>query len=222
LSTPEITLEIRWFLPGIIPEKEVGNWFFHNPRFGARLIEKDGKKREDLYLLTPGNAGIGPKLREGKFEIKLLRGSQEVMEPGGAAGGRGEVWHKWKWPYARGKKDKKIDQLITESLLAGTREKLRVMVGKQRWQRKFRVAGPGELAPVAGSRKDLPWWVSAELTAIAVKGAPWWTLAVEICENPEASPLLLQQCLTWMLQDYAGPPLRVANSCSYPEWLAVL
>ena len=222
MSTPEITLEIRWFFPGIVPEKEVGDWFFTNPRFGKRLTEKQGKKREDLYLLTPGNTGIGPKLREGMLEIKLLQGGHEITEPMSSAIGRGEVWHKWKWPYARRKKDKEIDEFITDGLLAGTRQKLRVMVWKQRWQRKFRVAGPGELAPVAGSKKDLAWWVSAELTALVVKGVPWWTLAVEVCENPEASPLLLKQCLTWMLQDYAGPRLTAGNSYSYPAWLVVL
>lgn len=222
MSSPEITLEIRWFFPGTIPATEVRDWFLQNPRLGERLTEKDGKKREDLYLLTPGNTGIGPKLREGKFEIKLLQGSQEVTEPVSSASGQGEVWHKWKWPYARGKKDKKIDALITNSVLAGTRQELRVMVWKQRWQRKFRVTGPGELAPAAGTKKDLTWWVSAELTGIEVKGAPWWTLAVEICESPEASMLLLQQCLTWMLQDYAGPPLTAGNSYSYPAWLAIL
>jgi len=84
------------------------------------------------------------------------------------------------------------------------------------------VAGPGELLPVSKGQKDLTWWISAELTGLKVKGAPWWTLALEVCENPGASPLLLQQCLSWMLRDYSGPPLTADNSYSYPEWLAHL
>jgi len=221
MSAPEITLEVRWFFPGTIPAKEVGDWFLDNPRFGDRLTGKHGKTREDLYLLTPGNTGVGAKLREGRFEIKLLQDQQELeLEEG--AGGKSEVWHKWKWTYARGKKDAKINDLVTNSLMARTHQELRVMVRKKRWQRKFRLAGPEELAPRPGSEKDLTWWLSAELTGLQVGESPWWTLALEVCENPNAPLPLLRQSLSWMLQDYAGLPLKLKDSYSYPEWLAIL
>jgi hypothetical protein len=221
MSAPEITWEVRWFFKGSIPEKEVGDWFLNNPRFGERLIGKHGKKREDLYLLTPGNTSIGAKLREGRFEIKLLQDQQELELAGGGSG-KSEVWHKWKWPYARGKKDTKINELITGSFMASTHPKLRVMVRKKRWQRKFTVTGPGELAPLPGREKGPTWWLSAELTGLQVGESPWWTLALEFCENREARLPLLQQSLSWILQDYAGLPLKLQDSYSYPEWLAIL
>jgi hypothetical protein len=221
MSAPEITWEVRWFFKGSIPEKEVGDWFLNNPRFGERLTGKHGKEREDLYLLTPGNTGIGAKLREGRFEIKLLQDQQDLELTGGA-GGRSEVWHKWKWLYARGKKDAKINELVTRSLMASTHPKLRVMVRKKRWQRKFTVTGPGELAPFPGRGKDLTWWLSAELTGLQVGDSPWWTLALEVYGNPDEPMPKLEQSLLCLLQEYPGPPLRMANSQSYPEWLAML
>jgi len=54
--------------------------------------------REDIYLLTPGNSDIGAKLREGKFEIKLLKDQQEFIDLAGGVSSKSEVWHKWKWP----------------------------------------------------------------------------------------------------------------------------
>ena len=143
---------------------------------------KYGKKREDLYLLTPGNTGIGPKLREGKLEIKLLQGCQETTEPVISASAKSEIWHKWKGPYAKGKKDKKIDKLITKSILAGTQEKLRVTVWKKggrgnsgsparenwsRWPGDKKVR-PGESAP------NLPAYRSREHP-----GGPWPSKSVK-------------------------------------------
>ena len=165
-----MTLEIRWFFPGTIPENEVEDWFLDNPRFGERLTEKHGKTREDIYLLTPGNSDIGAKLREGKFEIKLRQVQQEFIDLAGGVSGKSEVWHKWKWPYARTKKDKKINEVVTNSFLARTPEKLRVTIWKQRWQRKFKPASPEDLDPVPKSQKDLSWRISAELTGLQIKG----------------------------------------------------
>jgi hypothetical protein len=219
MALPQVTLEIRWFFPGIIPEPGVQDWFLHTPRFGAELTDKHGKAREDLYLLTPGSTAMGPKLREGRFEIKLIQGWQECAVPGCPVNGRSEVWHKWQWPYATNKANKE-SAAVTASFLAGTPENLRVVVGKKRWQRKFRCAGPGDLAPLAKVPTDLPWWISAELTALRVQGAPWWTLAVEVCEHPDDALPILQQSAAWMLLDYPGPPLGLDNSLSYPEWLA--
>ncbi|MFZ2087839.1 MAG: hypothetical protein WAU47_04625 [Desulfobaccales bacterium] len=221
MSEPEITLEIRWFFPGTISEKEVKDWFLQNPRFGDRFTEKNGKKREDLYFRTPGHTGIGPKLREGRFEIKLLQGQQE-LELAGAVSGRTEVWYKWKWSYAKGKKDKKISDLVSASFLAGTPEHSRVTVAKIRWLRKFTVEGPGKFVPVSKSQKDLTWWISTEITGVQVKDSPWWTLALEVYGNPDEPMPKLEQSLLWLIEDYPGPPLRMANSQSYPEWLARL
>jgi hypothetical protein len=219
MALPQVTLEIRWFFPGTVPEPGVKDWFLHTPRFGAELTDEHGKAREDIYLLTPGTTAIGPKLREGRFEIKLIQDRQEFALPGGSVSGMSEVWHKWQWPYATNKANNE-SAAVTASFLASTPENLRVVVWKKRWQRKFRLAGSGELAPLAKVPKDLPWWISAELTALRVQGMPWWTLAVEVCEHPGDALPFLRQSAAWMLQDYPGPPLGPGNSLSYPAWLA--
>ena len=111
---------------------------------------------------------------------------------------------------------------MTNSFLARTPEKLRVTIWKQRWQRKFKPASPEDLDPVPKSQKDLSWRISAELTRLQIKGAPWWTMSIEVRENPDDPSLFFQQSVHWMLQDYPGPLLQIDNYSSYPEWLALL
>ena len=82
MALPQVTLEVRWFFPGTIPEPGVKDWFLHTPRFGAELTDEHGKAREDIYLLTPGTTAMGPKLREGRFEIKLNQDRQEFAAAG--------------------------------------------------------------------------------------------------------------------------------------------
>lgn len=222
MAIPQITVEIRWFCQGKIPEKGVKDWFQNNSRFGDILEAKHGKKREDLYLITPGNTHIGPKLSEGRFEIKILQNHPEIIAIEGSAIGKGEIWQKWTWPYAKTGKDKKIIAWLFTSFLARTPENLRVAVWKNRWQRNFKPTSEGELAPVPMSQKGLSCWIYTELTELKVKGAPWWSLTVEIYGDPDNPMAFLQQSLQWILQDYAGPPLELDNSYSYPEWLASL
>jgi hypothetical protein len=221
MPQPQITVEIRWFFQGV-SEKGVNNWFLLNPRLGETLTEQRGQIRSDLYLLASGNTGIGVKLREGRFEIKVLQHHEEVLAKGGAVSGRGEIWHKWKWPYAKAKSDKKTDELVITSFMANTPENLRVRVWKKRWQRLFSPAGAKALAPMPKSPKGLAWWIQAELTELEVKGAPWWTLALEIYGNPDEPTAILWQSLQRFLEDYAGPPLQIDNSYSYPQWLTML
>jgi hypothetical protein len=221
MALPEITVEIRWFFPGV-PEIGVKNWFLDNPRFGEALTETQGPIRSDLYLLAGGNTGIGRKLREGSFEIKLMQHQEEIIAAGGAVRGRGEIWHKWKWAYARAKKDNKTDELVIASFMASTAKNLRVMVRKKRWQRVFSPIGTAESAMVPGSPKEPSCWIQAELTELRVEEAPWWTLALEVYGNPEEPLAFLRQNLQWFLEDYGGPALHIDNSYSYPEWLAML
>ena len=221
MALPQITVEIRWFFPGV-PEIGVKNWFLSNLRFSEILTENQGKMRSDLYLLAGGNTGIGPKLREGRFEIKLVQLQGDIIALDGAVRGTGEIWHKWKWPYARTKKDKKTNELVIAGFMARTAEHLRVIVQKKRWQRVFNPTGTGLSAPGPRSPKGLSCWIQAELTQLQVKGAPWWTIALEVYGNPEEPMAFLRQSLQWFLEDYAGPPLQIDNSYSYPEWLGRL
>ena len=222
MAMPQVTLEIRWFFPETVSAAGVQDWFLHNPRLGPALTEEQGETRVDLYLLTPGNTQIGPKLRGGRFEIKVRQNHQEIIDLNGSVSGKAEIWHKWKWPYARAKKDKEINDLVISSFLARTSENLRATVWKKRWQRKFKADHPEELTPVPMGQKGLSCWISAEFTGIKIKGTPWWTLALEIYGTSEEPFTFLRECLHWFLRDYAGPSLTVANSYSYPEWLALL
>lgn len=221
MALPEITVEIRWFFPGA-PEIGVKNWFLMNLRFGEALTETQGKMRLDLYLLAGGNTGIGAKLREGSFEIKLVQHQEDILTAGGAVRGRGEIWHKWKWPYARTKKDNQTDDLVIASFMARRTGNLRVMVRKKRWQRVFSPIGTKELAGLPRSPQEPSCWIQAEFTELQVQEAPWWTLALEVYGNPEEPMVVLRQNLQWFLQDYGGPALHIDNSYSYPEWLAML
>jgi hypothetical protein len=149
MALPQISVEIRWFFSGV-SEIGVKNWFLSSPRFGEILTEQQGRIRSDLYLVAGGNPGIGPKLQEDRFEIKLVQQQEDISVSGGVVRGKGEIWHKWKWPYARAKKDKKIDEVVISSFVARTAEDQRVT-----WYEKVPLEGqaplphgqPGAAAP---------------------------------------------------------------------------
>ena len=85
------SLEVRWIFPGQL-EASVAGWF---GRFPA-----EPESREDLYLLDPQWRGLSVKVRGGSaLEVKVYRGSPEVLNLPGRARGRMESWQKWSFPF---------------------------------------------------------------------------------------------------------------------------
>lgn len=76
------SVEVRWFFPGnspgkgrsISPPSNVKQWFNR----GSDLVWLP-KERTDSYLLLPGCETTSVKRREGRFEVKAIRGGSEAV-----------------------------------------------------------------------------------------------------------------------------------------------
>ncbi len=64
----------------------------------------------------------------------------------------------------------------------------------------------------------------AEIAELIVAGAPWWTLACEIVGDLSKPMEKLQLGMSWLLEDteYQGPELKLEDSYSYPQLIAIL
>ncbi len=80
--------EVRWFIPEHLPD-EVLDWFK-----AGRVLNSEGMHVHE-YLLFPDCEYVGVKLRDGRFEIKAMRGSSEPLNPNLSVAGRREQWIKW-------------------------------------------------------------------------------------------------------------------------------
>ena len=87
------TAEVRWFVPGALPEP-VRQWF------AALGPPVDEQTRADRYL-APSSEALGVKLREGRLEPKRR---QAIAGPFRTDRARAtvETWAKWSFPLADG------------------------------------------------------------------------------------------------------------------------
>mgnify|MGYP006286280249 CR=1 FL=1 len=200
------TAEMRWFLPGAIPE-QVQAWF----RSGPGHIERE-PYRTDRYLL-PESAGMNVKLRQGRIEVKRRFGEAGQMRISERTTGVLEHWHKWSFELAE------AGSLAAEgsrSLGASW-----ISVRKERQLRRYRVRGgedPVALLPPASAGAGC----ELEITKVEAAGQLWWTLAFEAFgdESSLQANLLLVARHVLMADD--SPRLRAGDSRSYASWLTGL
>lgn len=191
------TAEVRWFVPGPMPEA-VRAW----PMVPAGTPER----RTDRYLLFAGCETVGVKLREGRFEVKALTGPPEVVPFGQGIAGRVSRWAKW----SRSEVD--VDPADRETWIE---------VAKARRQQTYRVVG-GRLTGVSTYAHP---GCTVEVGTVEVDGAAWWTLAFE-ATGPEAElrwrlHRVVAACVEAApLAD--GVVLRLGHSLAYPAFLAGL
>jgi len=81
------TLEVRWFLPGAVPES-VAAWF---DALGEAV---EAESRTDRYLVPVASDELGLKVREGRVEAKQRIGRDDVATWGQATAVP-ETWRKW-------------------------------------------------------------------------------------------------------------------------------
>ena len=188
-------LEVRWILRGELLGA-VASWFGRFPAETTVL--------EDAYLLDPYLPGLSVKVRAGRaLEVKMYLGSPGLLEVAGQARGRLESWEKWSFPHgppSPGSGDP-----------AGWRP-----VGKRRrisWfaqATRMGVPQPGE-QPACG----------VELTAVDVRGEPWWTLGFEAIGPVDALRPELDAAAAVVFADAlpGGVELSMDDSQSYLQWL---
>jgi hypothetical protein len=189
------SLEVRWILRGQLADAVTG-WF---GRFPAETMAV-----EDAYLLDPYLPGLSVKVREGRaLEVKMYRGSPGLLEVAGRARGRLEFWQKWSFPHgppSPGSGD-----------AAGWR-----LVSKRRrisWFAQATGMGIPQLTQQPGC--------AVELTAVDLRGEPWWTLGFEAKGPADALRRELDAAAASVFADAlpGGVALGIDNSQSYVRWL---
>ncbi|MEE8104814.1 MAG: hypothetical protein V3T86_04690 [Planctomycetota bacterium] len=206
--------EMRWFLPGVVPP-ETHAWFESLASDHAVAAYP----REDVYLIVPARDDLGPKVREGRFEIKIR--DAQLDTPVVAAEhviGIAEDWSKHKWRCSEEVRG-----------LANVFDKgPRLRVAKYRRQRKFKIVDD-RLDPVKlKSRHDVVFLV--ELTELHThfldkkktgsEPARGWTVACEAVAPAEIVAHALELGATEIFANYNGPPLTPDMSFGYPHYAA--
>ena len=189
------SLEVRWIFPGQLSPAMTG-WF---GRFPAQT-----QMLEDSYLLDPYLPGLSVKVRGGRaLEVKAYRGSPGLFQVAGRARGRLQSWQKWSFP---------CDQPSPGSGdPAGWR-----LVSKRRrisWFPQATQMGVLQLGEQPGC--------AVELTAVDVRGEPWWTLGFEATGPADALRRELDTAAALVFADALpdGVELRMDDSQSYAQWL---
>ncbi len=201
------TAEIRWFVEGA-PGAKVRSWF------DASEFSRQEDTRIDSYLLLPGCATCGVKIRQGHFEIKAQTSAPEPVAYGNGITGVRATWVKWSSGLAGA-------QLVQEQRGPETW----VQVEKSRMLRLFALSGgieekrPGE-------------WLSGpgcfvELAALRLPGesedwhdaATWWSVCLEAFGHADEVLRLVDAVAASDSLRSMAAELPAAASLSYPEWL---
>jgi hypothetical protein len=191
------SLELRWILPGQLPDAVAG-WF---DRFPAAV-----ESRLDVYL--PPLGGLSVKVRGGgPFEVKVYRGSPGFLDLAGRAHGRMEYWQKWSFPF---------DTPAQHSDEPAGWNK----VHKTRRVSWFSLSGETSRTGLPGPREEPG--CAVELTKVGVRGEAWWTLGFEATGPAETLRRELEAAATAVFAQTPPADLKFGiDDCrSYAEWLS--
>jgi hypothetical protein len=190
------TTELRWFLPGPLPE-EVRRWFT-----GPLGVVEE---RRDSYLLV-GRSDTGVKYRGGEtLELKVRQQVGRGLELGGGLVGRPEDWRKWT----------PADPLVGPSPVRRW-----VDVDKAILKRRFSLDGTEQ---VWSGRQDGGPACDIEVVDVRVDAVAMWTFALTAFgPRPTRRAALVAgwEGLTAATSGHAPSGLTAARALSYPEWLA--
>lgn len=190
------SLEVRWILRGELAGA-VARWFERFPAETAAL--------QDAYLLDPYLPGLSVKVRrEGRaLDVKMYRGSPGLLEMPGRARGRLESWQKWSFPHG------------PPSPRSGDPAGWR-LVSKRRRISWFAQA-TGVRMPQQGEQPRC----AVELTAVKLRGEPWWSLGFEATGPANALRRELDAAAGLVFTDALprGVELSIDDSQSYAQWL---
>jgi len=204
--------EVRWFYPSDTfkkgsppsPPNEVQQWFQQE----SALLWPP-KERTDRYLLLPGCETTSVKAREGRFEVKAIRGASETVSYGKGVSGRSDAWIKWSYGEQR-------VEVFIEALEQEPEGWLDVT--KWRWMRKFSL-DYSNLVEVSVRDQPLQGG-NIELTAIQASDNHWWTIGLEAFGPAETVRENLHSVANHFFTKSKPPiALHTTNSCPYPVWL---
>lgn len=197
------TAEVRWFFPGRIPS-EVHDWFAT-----AASVNEPPARRIDKYLMLPGVATLGVKLRQQRLEIKLRSFEYGEVQLNERVSGRLERWRKWS--LGLGQEDHALSEIMNQA--NGWLD-----VHKERMLSRYALERKIDVVPLdAGD--DANSGCHVELTAIEAYGQIWWTIAFESFGEEYVLGHNLARVSERIFSTGTPPLLPISHSCSYPQWL---
>ena len=204
------TAEARWFIPEALPDT-VLEWFK-----GGQPLDSEGVQVHE-YLLFQDCESVGVKLRDGRLEIKAMRGpSQPLSLPAGIRG-RTEQWVKWS---LASEALRTIDEALHQS---GRWLKVR----KERFLRRF-YSERGRLKEITILQGPFPLTgCTIEVARVDVDADPqsWYSLGFEAFGPLAVTAGILDDALFSFFNEQGPAPgrgLTENESAGYPAWLAKL
>jgi hypothetical protein len=215
--------EVRWFFDGDLDESgPVFTWFARRDWLritpGAVELTWPGfEKREDVYSVLKAQ-DLGLKWRSDERGTSLdVKGRTAELGPvqfGPKAVGNVERWIKWQY------KNDSVPEAIRAAFDAKMHGGELVSVRKNRLLRKVRLDAFGKDEEVALSA-FIDRGLNIELTKLRLSdGGAHWTLGVEAFPHDDDLHGAFCRNVSGFLSGYAGPPLALDSSRSYPQWLA--
>jgi len=200
-----LTAEVRWFLPGRIPE-EIRQWF------GSSAFPLIPMTRTDRYLVYPFSEQVGVKFREERIEVKAKVRDLDLLEVGDHVSGKMELWEKW----SAGAES--VPLLFRD--ISGTADHW-IDVTKTRWMRVFNAEGDKVTESDPGRGQEHPGeGCYAEITGIEVGDRSFWTLGLEAFGEEgsiEATLIKTAKLLFHPKAPHRG--LTETNAFAYPAFL---
>ena len=199
--------EIRWFVEGDV-DGAVQRWFRASPR------AREEEPRIDAYLVLPGCATCGVKIRQGHVEVKAEVTRPESVRYDNGLVGRRSSWVKWS------------SGIAGAPILAERRGPERwVQVEKSRILRLFAVDSALSERPPA-ARIDGP-GCQVELAALRLltegddweSARRWWSVCLEAFAPPGETLAALDAVAAADLLRPLAAALPGGASLAYPEWL---
>lgn len=214
--------ESRWFFEGEAPAA-VRAWF---DSAGTARAEP---ARTDAYLVLPGCATAGVKIRAGNLEVKAMTHASEPVTYASGVSGYRDAWVKW-------------------SCEADAADALRRMLGAggERWAavskaRRLRLVSMASGSPVEvdDPAARISSGCQFELTEIGVSTGAlttpppdrddpaadrWWSLSLEAFAHgatdvTEAAMAHLAEAANHLFREPPPCPLDAAHARAYPAWL---
>ena len=164
------------------------------------------------YVLFPGCASLGVKLRERRFEIKT---QARLLGPGRLAPGVEGVVATWTKLAFEVPGDAQLARAVRA-------EAATVAVAKQRW---VRLLTPDDASQPITRTSDMTiaQGCAVELCRLRLRDSEWWSVGLEAFGDPSRIERCLRRAVPLALAANRLPcELTVRNSMGYPTWFAAL
>lgn len=212
------TVELRWFVPGTIPEPLVHQF--------CTLHRESTEQRSDSYLSLPGVDIVGMKLRgeqekdekiSGKLEIKRRLQEEEVFSIKEGIAGTLERWQKWGFALATAQQE--INSLLNHQEGAAW-----LRIEKTRYLRAYKQTEAQGMQVVSLEHDSLPsQGCQVELTQLIHNQDHWWSLGFEsLGEDTQALLNSVKSAAELFFREITVVRLLPDQSYSYPRWLSRL